>query len=81
MGPSIGQKLTLTIDDIAFGGEGVARSDAFVIFVPFVVPGEIVGPQLVPEQFRDERLVPVTFEVHADRRKGLPDYRTALGLN
>jgi hypothetical protein len=46
-----------------------------------VVPGEIVGPQLVPEQFRDERLVPVTFEVHADRRKGLPDYRSALGLN
>jgi hypothetical protein len=46
-----------------------------------VVPGEVVGPQLIPEQMRDERLVPVTFDVHIDRPKGLPNYRDALNLN
>ena len=39
---SVGATLTLTIEDIAFGGEGVARSDTFVIFVPFVLVGEEV---------------------------------------
>ena len=30
----IGNKLILTIHDIAFGGEGVGRTDDFVVFVP-----------------------------------------------
>ncbi|MGO8837616.1 MAG: class I SAM-dependent RNA methyltransferase [Limisphaerales bacterium] len=38
----IGDQLTLTIQDIAFGGEGVGRADDFVIFVPFVLAGEVV---------------------------------------
>ena len=38
--PASGSRLTVTIRDIAFGGEGVARVDDFVIFVPFVVVGE-----------------------------------------
>lgn len=42
--------------------------------------GELVGPQLIPELVSDDRLVPVTFEVHTWRSKGLPDYRRALGL-
>lgn len=45
------------------------------------VPGEVVGPQLIPEQMRDERLVPVTFDVHTNRPKGLPNYRQELGLD
>lgn len=45
------------------------------------VPGEVVGPQLIPEQIRDERLVPVLFEIHTDRPRGLPDYRESLGLD
>ena len=32
----------MTIDDIAFGGEGVGRVDDFVAFVPFVALGEVV---------------------------------------
>lgn len=44
------------------------------------VPGELVGPQLIPEQLRDERLVPVTFEIYVNRPKGLPNYRQALEL-
>lgn len=45
------------------------------------VPGELVGPQLLPEQIRDDRLVPVTFEIQTDRPKGLPDYREQLLLD
>ena len=33
---SVGSRVVVTIHDIAFGGEGVARVDDFVIFVPFV---------------------------------------------
>ena len=39
-GPQVGHQLEAEITDIAFGGEGVARSDGLVIFVPFVVTGE-----------------------------------------
>lgn len=42
--------------------------------------GEIVGPQLIPELLQDDRLVPVTFEFHTWKPKGLPNYRQALGL-
>ena len=36
----LGDKLTLNIHDIAFGGEGVGRVEEFVVFVPFVIVGE-----------------------------------------
>lgn len=42
--------------------------------------GEILGPQLIPEQIRAERLVPVTFTLHTWKPKGLGNYREALGL-
>lgn len=37
-----GQRLTVRVADIAFGGDGVARQDDFVLFVPFVLAGELV---------------------------------------
>ncbi|MCL4179747.1 MAG: class I SAM-dependent RNA methyltransferase [Verrucomicrobia bacterium] len=37
-----GQSLVTRVVDLAFGGEGVARHEQFVIFVPFVLPGEEV---------------------------------------
>ena len=37
-----GDRLTLRIRDIAFGGEGVADVEGFVVFVPFVAEGEVV---------------------------------------
>ena len=37
-----GQTVRVTIDDIAFGGDGVGRVNDFVVFVPFVAPGETV---------------------------------------
>ena len=32
-----GDKIKLTIHDLAFGGEGVGRIEDFVVFVPFVI--------------------------------------------
>jgi len=58
----IGDKLTLTIHDIAFGGEGVGRVDDFVVFVPFVIVGEIVEAEIteVKKNFARAKLLRVT---------------------
>ena len=50
-----GEKITLTIHDIAFGGEGVGRLDEFVVFVPFVAPGEVVEAEIVEVKKRFAR--------------------------
>ncbi len=47
MNLSPGTTVALEIEDIAFGGEGVARLDDFVVFVPFVAVGETVEAELV----------------------------------
>ena len=59
--PAPGAKLTLTIDDIAFGGDGVGRWGEFVIFVPFVARGEAVEVELteVKQRFGRARLLRV----------------------
>lgn len=41
-----GQRVTLDITDLAFGGEGVGRIDDFVVFVPFTAPGDQVEVKL-----------------------------------
>jgi tRNA/tmRNA/rRNA uracil-C5-methylase (TrmA/RlmC/RlmD family) len=50
--PAVGEHLTLTITDIAFGGEGVARIEDFVIFVPFVLVGEVVEAEIIETKKR-----------------------------
>src|SRR5208337_731714 len=59
--PVAGQTVRLTIEDIAFGGEGVGRMDDFVVFVPFVAPGEVVEAELteVKKRFARARLPPI----------------------
>jgi len=42
-----GQRLELDINTVAFGGDGIGRLDNFVIFVPFVIPGERVEVEIV----------------------------------
>ena len=51
----------LQIDDIAFGGKGVARHRGKVIFIPFVAPGETVTARLTKEKksFAEGRLLKV----------------------
>jgi tRNA/tmRNA/rRNA uracil-C5-methylase (TrmA/RlmC/RlmD family) len=59
VGLTAGDKLILRIDDIAFGGEGVARAEDFVVFVPFVGPGELVEAEVteVKKRFARARAV------------------------
>ena len=54
-----GQRVTLTITDVAFGGEGVGRIEQFVVFVPFVIPGEEVEAEVteVKKHFARARLL------------------------
>jgi tRNA/tmRNA/rRNA uracil-C5-methylase (TrmA/RlmC/RlmD family) len=56
---SVGARLSVTIEDIAFGGEGVARVGGFVIFVPFVLAGETVEIEItdVKKNFARARLL------------------------
>jgi tRNA/tmRNA/rRNA uracil-C5-methylase (TrmA/RlmC/RlmD family) len=58
---AVGEHLTLAIVDLAFGGEGVGRRDDFVVFVPFVLPGETVRIEVteVKRRFARARLLEV----------------------
>ena len=71
---SPGQRVTVTITDIAFGGEGVGRLDQFVVFVPFVLVGEEVEAELVEvkKQFARAKLIRV---VNASPRRVTPQCR------
>lgn len=57
-----GTTVSLSIADLAFGGEGVARLNDFVVFVPFVLVGEVVEAEIteVKKSFARARLVRVT---------------------
>jgi tRNA/tmRNA/rRNA uracil-C5-methylase (TrmA/RlmC/RlmD family) len=57
----LGDRKTITIDDIGFGGEGVARLGNFVLFVPFVMVGETVEAEIteVKKHFGRGRLIKV----------------------
>jgi tRNA/tmRNA/rRNA uracil-C5-methylase (TrmA/RlmC/RlmD family) len=57
----VGARHVVTISDIAFGGEGVARIGDFVIFVPFVALGESVEIELteVKKRFGRAKLLRV----------------------
>jgi tRNA/tmRNA/rRNA uracil-C5-methylase (TrmA/RlmC/RlmD family) len=54
----VGALLTLEIQDLAFGGEGVGRVEDFVVFVPYVLTGETVEVEIteVKKSFGRARL-------------------------
>jgi tRNA/tmRNA/rRNA uracil-C5-methylase (TrmA/RlmC/RlmD family) len=58
---NIGDQITLTIHDLAFGGEGVGRLDEFVVFIPFVITGETVEAEIteVKKNFARAKLLRV----------------------
>ena len=62
MSLKIGDHITLTIHDLAFGGEGVGRLDDFVVFVPFVITGETVEAEIteVKKNFARAKLLRIT---------------------
>ena len=51
----------LRIEDIAFGGKGVAREQGKAVFVPYTLEGELVSAEIVREkkQFVEAELVEV----------------------
>jgi tRNA/tmRNA/rRNA uracil-C5-methylase (TrmA/RlmC/RlmD family) len=78
--PVVGDKLTLTVSDIAFGGEGVARSNDFVFFVPWVALGEVIEAEVIEmkKQFGRARLLKV-LQPAADRVQPLCRYFSQCG--
>ena len=58
----IGDQISLTIHDLAFGGEGVGRIEEFVVFVPFVITGETADVEIieVKKSFARAKLLRVT---------------------
>ena len=61
MSLKLGDKINLTIHDLAFGGEGVGRIEEFVVFVPFVITGETVEAEIteVKKNFARAKLLRV----------------------
>ena len=51
----------LKIEDVAFGGKGVAREQGKAVFVPYTIEGELVSAEIVREkkQFAEAELVEV----------------------
>ena len=51
--------LELAIEDVAFGGKGVARKEGKAVFVPFTIDGERITAKIVREkkQFAEAELV------------------------
>ncbi len=52
---------TVRIESVAFGGEGIARVEAFVLFVPFSAPGDLAEIEIVTmkKRFGRGRMVAV----------------------
>ena len=50
--PRRGDVVTLTIDDLAFGGEGVGRADGYVVFVRQGLPGDTLRVRLTEARGR-----------------------------
>src|SRR4051812_20262594 len=59
--PQKGDELDLRVDALAFGGNGVARHEGYVVFVPGAVPGDRVRAVLTKRKraYGEARLVDV----------------------
>jgi 23S rRNA (uracil1939-C5)-methyltransferase len=55
--PRRGDTLALTIDDLAFGGEGVGRVGGYVVFVPGGIPGDRLKVRVTERRARYGRAV------------------------
>ena len=57
----VGDRKIVRIESVAFGGDGIARVSAFVLFVPFAAPGDLVEIEIVmmKKRFGRARLVAV----------------------
>ena len=70
--PKRGERLSLTIDDLAFGGEAVGRADGYVVFVPGGVPGDRVHVRLEQARSRFGRGVIEAIDEPSPHRVAAP---------
>lgn len=77
---SVGDIIEVSIDDLAFGGEGVGHFEGVVIFIPFVALGERVEIEIVEakKNFGRGRLIRI-IEASPDRVKAPCPYFTNCG--
>jgi len=73
--PPRGAELELRIDSLAFGGNGVARADGYVVFVQGAIPGDLVRAQLTKSKraYGEARTVAV-LEPSPDRIDPVADH-------
>ena len=67
-----GESLSVVIDDLAFGGEGVGRADGYVVFVPGGLPGDHVRVRLTEARARFGRGVIEAVETPSPDRVDAP---------
>jgi 23S rRNA (uracil1939-C5)-methyltransferase len=65
---AVGDQISITIDDMAYGGAGVGRVDGLAVFVPHVCIGERVLVEVVQRAARFARARLVRVEAAADER-------------
>src|SRR5882672_9914231 len=70
--PRRGESLELTIDDLAFGGEGVGRVEGYVLFVRGAVPGDRLRVKVVEARSRFGRAVIESLESPSPDRVEAP---------
>jgi 23S rRNA (uracil1939-C5)-methyltransferase len=70
--PKRGQRLSVTIDDLAFGGEGVGRADGYVVFVRGGVPGDHLTVRLDQARSRFGRGTIEAIEIPSPHRVAAP---------
>src|ERR1700744_1305452 len=73
--PQRGDELELTIDALAFGGAGVARTDGYVVFVTGAVPGDRVRAVITKrKRAYGEARSPEILQPSADRIAPVADH-------
>src|SRR5262245_2501808 len=70
--PRRGERLSIAVDDLAYGGEGVGRADGYVVFVPGGLPGDRVRVRLVEARSRFGRGVIEEIEAPSADRVDAP---------
>ena len=52
---SPGKHLTLDIERLTLGGEGIGRADGMAVFVPYAAPGDRLEVEMIQTQKRFAR--------------------------
>src|SRR4029077_20295904 len=66
------QELELQIDSLAYGGNGVARHDGFVVFVRRGLPGDVVRARVTKVQRRHAEAIAIDLVTRGPHRVHAP---------